>query len=50
LTTESTIAPTTTPGTEPTPPSTSIARMRIENENSNRLEETTPRYDAKNAP
>jgi hypothetical protein len=43
LTTESTIAPTTTPRIDPRPPSTTIAKMKIENENSNWAASTTLR-------
>jgi len=50
LTTESTIAPTTTPAIEPSPPSTTIAKMKIEKENSNWLALTVPRYEARKAP
>src|SRR5215204_4552282 len=44
------IAPTTTPEIDPRPPSTTMARMKIEKENLNWAGLTTPRYEAKNAP
>ena len=45
-----TIAPTTTPQIEPSPPSTTMARMKIENENVNWSGLTVLRYDARKAP
>jgi hypothetical protein len=41
--TERTTAPSTTPPTDPGPPRTTIARMKIENENENSPGLTVPR-------
>ncbi len=50
MTSANRIAPSTTPGIEPSPPTTTIVKMKIENENWNCSALTTERYDARNAP
>ncbi len=46
----STIAPSTTPSIDPSPPRITIARMKIENENWNWSAFTVFRYDPRNTP
>ena len=50
LTSDRAMAPTTTPRSEPRPPSTTIDRTKSENENSNCPALTAEKYEARNAP